>query len=49
VLGRMLSDSFAGIAPASAPGFAVAEAAGAVAGVLLSRWLGATGTQPHAD
>jgi glycerol uptake facilitator-like aquaporin len=43
VLGRMLSDSFAGIAPASAPGFVVAEAAGAGAGVLLSRWLGSTG------
>ena len=42
VLGRMLSDSFAGIAPASAPGFVLAEAAGAVAGVLLSRCLGKT-------
>jgi glycerol uptake facilitator-like aquaporin len=40
VLGRMLSDSFAGIAPASAPGFMIAEAAGAWAGVLLSRGLG---------
>ena len=40
VLGRMLSDSFAGIAPASAPGFVVAEIAGAVLGALLSRWLG---------
>jgi glycerol uptake facilitator-like aquaporin len=49
VLGRMLSDSFAGIAPASAPGFAMAEAAGAVAGVLLSRWLGATGAPSHPD
>ncbi|MDP1954719.1 MAG: MIP/aquaporin family protein [Polaromonas sp.] len=39
VLGRMLSDSFAGIAPASAPGFVIAEAVGAAAGVLLSRWL----------
>jgi glycerol uptake facilitator-like aquaporin len=42
VLGRMLSDSFAGIAPASAPGFMIAEAAGAVAGVLLNRGLGPT-------
>ena len=49
VLGRMLSDSFAGIAPASAPGFAVAEAVGAVAGVLLSRWLGAIGAQARPD
>ncbi len=40
VLGRMLSDSFAGIAPASAPGFVIAEGAGAVFGVLLSRGLG---------
>ena len=40
VLGRMFSDSFAGIAPASAPGFVVAESLGAVAGVLLDRWLG---------
>ncbi|MBA4327309.1 MAG: glycerol uptake facilitator [Polaromonas sp.] len=44
VLGRMLSDSFAGIAPASAAGFVIAEAAGAVAGVLLSRGLGPTAT-----
>ena len=40
VLGRMFSDSFAGIAPASAPGFVVAEALGALAGVWLDRWLG---------
>lgn len=42
VLGRMLSDSFAGIAPASAPGFVIAEAVGAAAGVWLSRGLGPT-------
>ena len=30
VIGRMLSDSFAGIAPASVPGFVLAEVAGAV-------------------
>lgn len=41
VLGRMLSDSFAGIAPASAPGFVLAQCAGAVAGVLLARGLAA--------
>ncbi|MCJ0763034.1 aquaporin [Variovorax terrae] len=40
VLGRMLSDSFAGIAPASAPGFVLAQGLGAVAGLGLSRWLG---------
>lgn len=40
VLGRMLSDSFAGIAPTSAPGFVLAQAAGALAGVVLHRALG---------
>jgi glycerol uptake facilitator-like aquaporin len=43
VLGRMLSDSFAGIAPASALGFLVAEVVGAGVGVLISRWLGGVG------
>ncbi len=42
VLGRMLSDSFAGIAPASAPGFVVAQAVGALLGVWLHRALGET-------
>lgn len=36
VLGRMLSDSFAGIAPASAPGFVLAQCMGAAAGVALA-------------
>ena len=40
VLGRMLSDSFAGIATGSAPGFVVAEAVGAALGVGLHRMLG---------
>jgi glycerol uptake facilitator-like aquaporin len=40
VMGRMFSDSFAGIAPASAPGFVMAEVLGAVAGVVLDRLLG---------
>ena len=39
VLGRMMSDSFAGIAPASAPGFVVAQSLGAIVGVLSARWL----------
>ncbi len=39
VLGRMLSDSFAGIAPASAPGFVLAQCAGAAAGVVLATLL----------
>jgi glycerol uptake facilitator-like aquaporin len=40
VLGRMLSDSFAGIAPASAAGFVAAQAVGTLAGVVLDRALG---------
>jgi len=40
VFGRMLSDTFAGIAPASAPAFVVAELAGAAAAVLAHRLLG---------
>ena len=39
VLGRMLSDSFAGISPTSAAGFVLAEVVGAGLGVLLNRWL----------
>jgi len=39
VLGRMLSDTFAGIAPASAPAFVVAELAGAAAAVVAHRLL----------
>jgi glycerol uptake facilitator-like aquaporin len=35
VFGRMLSDSFAGIAPANAPGFVVAQLVGAAIGVGL--------------
>jgi glycerol uptake facilitator-like aquaporin len=37
VLGRLLSDSFAGIAPASAPGFVLAQCLGALAGAWLSK------------
>jgi glycerol uptake facilitator-like aquaporin len=37
VFGRMLSDSFAGIAPASALGFVAAQCVGSAAGVLLAR------------
>ncbi len=39
VLGRMLSDSFAGIAPASAPAFVLAQCFGAAAGVALAALL----------
>jgi glycerol uptake facilitator-like aquaporin len=37
VIGRMMSDSFAGIAPASAAGFILAQCVGSCAGVLLAR------------
>jgi len=42
VLGRMLSDSFAGITPGSAFGFVAAQCVGAVVGVALHRALGRT-------
>ena len=48
VMGRMFSDSFAGIAPASAAGFVVAEALGALAGVWIHRLLGPM-AHPEAD
>ncbi len=38
-LARSLSDTFAGIAPASVPLFIAAQGAGAVAGVLVFGWL----------
>ena len=44
--GRMFSDSFAGIAPGSAPGFVIAQLAGAALAVLLNRLL--TGCSPAA-
>jgi glycerol uptake facilitator-like aquaporin len=37
--GRMFSDSFAGIAPASVPGFVLAELAGAGIGLGVHQWL----------
>ncbi|MEY4764402.1 MAG: hypothetical protein RI907_1075 [Pseudomonadota bacterium] len=40
VAGRMLSDTFAGIAPASAPAFVVAQVAGGVLAVCLHHALG---------
>lgn len=39
VMGRMFSDSFAGIAPASALGFVAAQTLGAVAGFIISKGL----------
>jgi len=44
--GRMLSDSFAGIAPASVPGFMLAEFAGAFIGVALHWGLGPESDHP---
>ncbi|MGY4827093.1 aquaporin [Sphaerotilaceae bacterium SBD11-9] len=41
--GRMFSDSFAGIAPASVPGFVAAELVGAGVGLAIHRALGAAG------
>lgn len=38
-IGRMFSDTFAGIAPASAPGFIAAQFIGAAIGFVLVRWL----------
>ena len=38
-IGRMFSDSFAGITPSSAPVFIAAQAGGGIAGVLLIRFL----------
>jgi glycerol uptake facilitator-like aquaporin len=38
-MARAASDTFAGIRPADAPGFIVAQLAGAVAGTLCFRWL----------
>jgi glycerol uptake facilitator-like aquaporin len=38
-LARSLSDSFAGIAPASVPGFVLAQLAGGLVGVVLWGWL----------
>lgn len=43
-LARTLSDTFAGIAPASVPGFLIAELAGALIGAALWGWLFAADT-----
>jgi glycerol uptake facilitator-like aquaporin len=47
VLGRMLSDSFAGIAPASAPGFLGAQCLGALVGAGLGRLLETSSAGAH--
>ena len=40
VVGRMFSDSFAGISPASAPAFVAAEISGGIVAMALLSWLG---------
>jgi glycerol uptake facilitator-like aquaporin len=45
--GRMFSDSFAGIAPSSVPGFVVAELLGAAIGVLIHRLVSANEAPVH--
>lgn len=45
-IARSLTDSFAGIAPADAPGFILAQAAGAVVATALVPWLFAPATKP---
>ena len=45
VFGRMFSDSFAGIAPASAPGFVLAQLVGAAVAVGVHRLLSAPATE----
>jgi glycerol uptake facilitator-like aquaporin len=47
VMGRMLSDSFAGIAPASALGFVLAQAVGAAAGVAIDHALSVNNTHEN--
>jgi len=44
-IGRMFSDTFAGIAPASAPGFVIAQLVGGALGLAIAVWL----TPKHAD
>jgi glycerol uptake facilitator-like aquaporin len=47
VMGRMLSDSFAGIAPGSTAGFVLAQVTGAAIGVWLNRLLGQAEAKPN--
>jgi hypothetical protein len=44
---RSLSDTFAGIAPANAPAFVIAELAGALAAWMFFGWLLATRPSSH--
>ena len=50
-LARSMTDTFSGIRPADAPGFIVAQLAGAAASTAFFRWLAperATGAEPEA-
>ncbi len=46
-IARSLTTTFAGIAPADAPAFIVAQLAGAFAAAVLWRWFAATAADPH--
>jgi glycerol uptake facilitator-like aquaporin len=46
VFGRMLSDTFAGIAPVSAPGFVLADVAGSLLGLAIAHALSGEGRRP---
>jgi len=48
VFGRMMSNTFAGISPADAPGFVLAQLVGAAVGVLLHSALGQTAVEDTA-
>ncbi|NBW24060.1 MAG: aquaporin family protein [Betaproteobacteria bacterium] len=48
VFGRMMSNTFAGISPADAPGFLLAQLVGAAVGVLLHSALGETAVEDTA-
>ena len=46
-IGRALSNTFAGIAPSNAPAFIASQLCGALAGLLLGRWLLIGGAVPQ--
>jgi glycerol uptake facilitator-like aquaporin len=48
-IARTMTDTFAGIRPADAPGFVVAQCAGALGASLLFRWLGPASRRPPVD
>jgi hypothetical protein len=48
-IARSLSDTFAGIAPASAPGFLIGQVLGAASGGLVGAWFLGSRRQPAAS